>query len=323
MRRTNPVRRIAATAFVGAAMLGVSGAAKAVPTIDLFETGDDEATLVDAVLAPASGITVVGGTTTFVGRAGDGNDPNTAQSGTYSGFLEVPNNAGLPTISNPDGLLLTSGVANIPGTNTTASFDHLSVGVPAPGTGGDADLSAILTAAGAPSSVVNDVNFLEFTFTVDNPSHNAVSAQFVFASDEFPDQLVTDVFGFFIDGVNFAFFPDDSLVSFVTGVNADNFNDNNVGTGNYDIEYDGISNSLNIVGLLDPTQTDHTIKIAIGDTSDTIFDSAVFIGDLQSLAADIGGVNQPTTSVSEPGAFALLGAGLIGLLFARRRQDKA
>ena len=47
-----------------------------------------------------------------------------------------------------------------------------------------------------------------------------------------------------VDGTNYAFFNDGSLVSFVTGANADQFNDNNVGTGNYNLEYDGISNSL-------------------------------------------------------------------------------
>ena len=136
-------------------------------TLDLVESGDDPINqLINGLLKPGdNGITVTGNET-FVGRIGDGIDPNTAQSALYQDLNLVANNAGLPTISNVDGIFLTSGVANLPTTNTDASFDHGSVGVSSPGTGSDADLSTILTNAGAPSSTTNDVNFLEFEFEV-------------------------------------------------------------------------------------------------------------------------------------------------------------
>ncbi len=276
-------------------------------TLDLIEGADDPVTqLINGVLKPGnSGITVTGGQN-FVGRIGDGVDPNTAQSALYSDLNLVPNNPGLPTISNMDGIFLTSGVGNLPSTNTDTSFDHNSVGLANPGTGGDADLSAILAAAGAPSSVTNDVNFIEFDFTVDDPSSNAVSAQFVFGSDEFPDQGVTDVFAFIVDGVNYAMFPDGSLVSFVQGANAGQFVDNDFGTGNYDIEYDGFSRRLNVVGLLDPNLSTHTIKIAIADTSDTIFDSGVFIGGLMATQSDEGGIVDPETTPEPTATLSLL-----------------
>lgn len=264
--------------------------ASAVPTLDLIESPENPITeILNALFAPASGITVVGGSENFVGRVGDGSDPNLAQSATYTGFNEIANNAGFPNISNPDGIFLTSGVANIGATNNDPSFDNGSVGTSLPGTGGDTDVSNILTAAMAPNSVTNDVNFIEFDFTVP-AGMTSVQADFVFGSDEFPDQAVTDVFVFIVDGTNYAYFQDGSLVSFVTGVNAANFEDNNIGTGNYNIEYDGISHSMTVVGLLNQALATHHIKIAIADTSDSIFDSGVFIGNLKAGTSSTGGV---------------------------------
>ncbi|MGH2357825.1 MAG: choice-of-anchor L domain-containing protein [Candidatus Limnocylindria bacterium] len=292
-------------------------------TIDLIVTPEDPKTVLPpALLAPSSGISIVPGSATFVGRVGDGVDANTAQSATYSGFNLVSPN-GLPTITNPQGIFLTSGTANIPFTNTEAAFSPVMTAGTAtePGTGGDADLSAILMAAGAPSSLVNDVNSLTFRFVV-APGQTSVSAKFVVGSDEFPDQEVTDVFAFIVDGVNYARFQDGSLVSFLTGANAGNFNDNDVDTGNYPLEYDGISNSLDVVGLLNPALSEHTLKIAIADTEDDVFDSGVFIGALAAGTAQAGGIN-PGSRVPEPATLILLGTGLAALAarYTRKRNS--
>lgn len=302
-------------ASCGFSMLGLevtAGSAQAL-TLDLIESGEDPiAELTDALLAPDSGISIISGSEIFVGSVGDGNN---AQSATYTDFNLVPNNQGLPTITNPDGIFLTSGTANIPFTNTDTSFDPFI-----PGTGSDADLSAILSAAGL-NTVTNDVNFLQFDFTVD-PDSTSVEADFVFGSDEFPDQSVTDVFAFIVDDTNFAFFQDGSLVSFVAGANADNFNDNDLGTNNYNLEYDGISNSLSVVGILDEDIDVHTLKIAIADTSDSIFDSGVFIGNLEAgQSTGEGGIVNGT--VPEPTSIvALLGIGALGAA-SKLRNKKA
>lgn len=292
----------------------MSSAASAV-SLDLIESGDDPVAESLAALG-LSGLTVVGGSETFVGRVGDG---NLAQSATYSDFV-LTGASGLPDISIGDGLFLTSGVADIPQTNTDTSFDHNSVGVDAPGTGGDADLSQLALDAGLPSSEINDVNIFEFEFTVDDPANNAIALDFVFGSDEFPDQSVTDIFAVFVDGVNFARFQDGSLVSFVEGVNAGNFNDNNVGSDNYDLEYDGISNRLLLEGLLDTSLTTHSIKIAIADTSDSIFDSGVFLSNLRATFTEGQGGVTPDPEIPGPAPFALLLAGLGALGWARRRR---
>ena len=87
---------------------------------------------------------------------------------------------------------------------------------------------------------------------------------------------------------------------------------------NYDSEYDGISNSLHLSGILDPMLSIHTLKLAIADTEDNAFDSAAYITNLQGgTATGGGGVNPPDpSSVPEPAPLlawgSLVAAGLRG-----------
>lgn len=293
-------------------------------TLDLLESGEDAAAELSAALVtPGSGIAIVGGTASFRGVLGDGTDPTTAQSATYSGFVLAPGDASLPTLALPDGIFLTNGTANIPVSNTDTAFSPFFPTIVDESVDGDADLSAILTAAGAPSSIVNEVNTFAFSFTVSNPSLNAIAAQFVFGSDEFPDQAVTDIFAFIVDGTNYAFFQDGSLVSFVEGANAANFLDNAAGA--YPIEYDGLSRVLTVTGLLDPSLTTHTLKISIADTADYIFDSGVFVGRIGATTSTgqggitIGNGNNHSL-VPEATNWGLMIVGFAGIALAARRQ---
>jgi len=316
------LHKIAASATVALFGCGLATSSAQAITLNLIEGSDNAVNeLTSALIAPGSGVNIVSGSEVFVGTVGNGIDPNTAQSATYTNFNLVPNNVGLPNITNPNGILLTSGTANVPFTNTNTSFDPFI-----PGTGGDTDLSTILTNAGL-SSVVEDVNSFSFNFTVD-PGFNAIESQIVFGSDEFPDQAVTDIFAFIVDGVNYAKFQNGSLVSFQNpGQPNPNFNQNDVGSNNYNLEYDGISNSLRIVGLLDPNLTTHTLKIAIADTDDDIFDSGVFIGGLAGTQATGGGINPGGggTTVPEPTSILglmMFGAFGVGSQLKRKQQRK-
>ncbi len=296
---TGTALHVAAALVIGAAT------ASAAPIITTLTT-DQADILIPAVQASGgSGLSNIGGQT-FVGIAN--------QSGTYTNFVLAPSSGSSPTLELPDGVLLTSGNANLPLTNTVNQFDGSL------GTAGDDDLSDLSASAGG-TNVTNDANFISFTFEV-APENNAVQAFFVFGTDEFPTQSVTDIFGFFVDGVNYAKFPNGDLISNTPG-NPTNFIDNPVGAGLYDIEYNGLTRVLKVVGLLDPLLSTHTVKIAIADTSDTIFDSGVFIGGLSATFAEDGGIVDPEDpNVPEPTTLTLLGLAIAGgCVRLRRRQQ--
>jgi hypothetical protein len=295
--------RIVTLAFAGIALLALCVPASAL-SINLYAGGDD-AGFAGQLLAPASGITIVGGTESFVGLVGAG---SVAQSGTYSGLSLVPSLGGYPVITNPDGIFLTTGTANIALSNTSDAFSNVRGGA------SDGDLDLLL---GGNSF---DANILEFDFTV-AAGVTSIEADFVFGTEEwseYPD--FPDIFAFIVDGVNYAKFPNGDLIQFSTGSVASNFNDNEIADGSpYALEYDGITNSLHIVGILDDTLTTHHFKIVIGDAFDSQLDSGVFIGNLVAGEGSGGGIDNG--QVPEPTSIALLGLGLAGLgLVARKRR---
>jgi hypothetical protein len=299
-RTVSSPRTAAATAALTALTLLSSGDASALVISGITDASTAADDLTAAVLAAASGLTVVGAPS-FLGNT------DIPQQAVYTGFSLAPSIVGPPVLNLPNGILLTSGSANLPTTNTTNQFNP-----DFPGTGSDADLDALS------GSGTEDANTIEFSFTLDDPASTSLEAQFVFGTDEFPTQTVTDIFGFFVDGVNFAFFPNGDLIA---NNSATNFIDNPVGGGVYAIEYNGLSPVLSVIGLLDPALTTHTVKIAIADTEDDIFDSGVFIGGLKAGVNDVGGIPDPI-DVPEPAMLSLVGFGLIGVGVAFRRRRR-
>lgn len=277
----------------GALLLSTQASAIVVTT-----TGDGN-TLANNILG--SGVTI--DSVSYIGTA--------TSSGTFSGGLA----SGL---GFDEGILLTSGNADIASTNTSDSFSGFN------GTGGYAPLDALI-----PESTL-DATVLEINFTT---TTGDLFFNFVFASDEYNeyvDEGFNDVFAFFVDGLtaadNIALAPDGNPVSIDNvncgnpysgvGPNCDIFNNNDLNDSSspFDIEYDGFTDSLtaSAIGLGAGT---HTIYLAIADAGDSALDSGVFI-----QAGSFSGEDPDPTPVPEPFTLSLLGAGLVGIGLSRRRR---
>lgn len=259
---------------------------------------NDANTLTNAVQATSSGINVL--SSSVKGSA--------TQVGTYEGFNLAPTSGSSPVLSLPNGVVLTSGTAVVPLTNTMNPFNGLGTD--------SAGLTSLSTLSGFNTF---DAAALNLTFSV-GAGITSVKAQFVFGTDEFPTQHVTDIFGFFVDGVNYAKFPGGELISNTPG-NPTNFISNPVGSDLYHIEYNGLTKVFTVEGLLNTNLAEHTLQIAIADTQDTIFQSGVYIGGLQAGTATGGnGGGGITPSVPEPSTYALILAGAAVVGFASRRK---
>ena len=77
---------------------------------------------------------------------------------------------------------------------------------------------------------------------------------------------------------------------------------------------------LHLVGLIDENLTEHTLKIAIADTSDDIYDSGVFIGGLSAGFSSGGGGIGGNGNVPEPTSVLVWGSLVFaGSIITRRR----
>ena len=305
MTRSSLAVKSMVAAALGASFALVPIAASALVINEITTTAGIEGVLLSKLLAPSSGITVVPGSFIYQGT----NTSSLAQSGLYTGFNLAPTSGSTPTLTLADGIVLSSGSAAVPLTNTVNNFSRNT------GSGANA---ALTTLAGGETL---DANVLTFDFTV-APGQTSVSAQFVFGTEEFPTQSVTDIFGFFVDGDNYAKFASGELISNTPG-NPTNFIANPLGAGLYGIEYNGLTQVFTVTGLLDPTVVGaHTLTIGIADTSDTIFQSGVFLTGLRAGTETGGGIDPTVPVIPEPETYALMLAGLgaVGAVARRRKQ---
>lgn len=265
--------------------------------------------LANATLAANSGITIVGGSENLIG--GD------TQQGTYTDF-DFAGGGGGDALSLDDGVYLTTGLGTFDTTTNTNNNANTSTG-----TGAHQPLVDLAAANGLNQSHF-DSNVLSFDFTLDDPTANSVSASFLFATDEFPTQSVTDIMGVFVNGQNFAFFPNGDLVSNQSGDPNMFFNNNAVGTGNYAIEWNGLTSVFTVTGLANGGGAVNTFSLAIADTNDTIYDSSVFLTGLTAgTTSGGGGIGNPPPAVPLPAAAWMLLAGIGGLVAMRKKRKAA
>ncbi len=193
------------------------------------------------------------------------------------------------------GVLMTTGAA------TDAIGPNTAVGVTVNNNGGtDADLQTIA------GTTINDAAVYTIEFI---PYDDTLRFEYVFASDEYPEYACSnfnDAFGFFISGPgitgpytggaeNIAIVPGSTLPVTINSINPgvpgasagggtcsgaleslafSGMYVNNSPGGT--VEYDGFTVPLEAVAVVTPCEV-YTIKLAIGDVSDSAFDSGVFL----------------------------------------------
>jgi hypothetical protein len=215
-------------------------------------------------------------------------------------------------------------------------------GVPvSPGTVPPEVLAAVNLLPLPPGTLFYDPNVLQFQFTLPQGAWN-ISFDYAFASEEYIDFVgspFNDAFGFYIDGANVAVLSDGTTPITVNSINPlDSFGVYNAATNpagvyrnnvpgcttsfqcgdpgtivwpseNLDLEPDGLTRMLATQPVTLGPGT-HSATMVIADVNDPELDSAVFVR---------GGSFLATPAVPEPGTLVLIGSGLLGLMFVRRR----
>lgn len=231
--------------------------------------------LVSAIFAGSSGVTLVPGSTAVSYGTADGE--------TSLSFYD----GAIPGLNIGAGLLLTSGDATLPLANGESGYSVTLEGA----AGADSQLQATVLAAFPGAGEVQDVTTLQFQVQVTDPAATGLRFDVVFGSDEYPEfqeSPFVDVAGVYVNGVNYALFNGSAaqpLSVVKANIDAGNFRDNDPWDGaaseNLPIEYDGVTIRLQVTAPLH--QGTNTVKIAIGDTGDSILDSGIFVSGLRAV----------------------------------------
>ena len=208
------------------------------------------------------------------------------------------NNGGAFPLAN--GVLLRTGNAQLTGGAYSGNTDELSSEL---NTNGDPYLQAINDATGN-SATIEETSFLEFDFV---PLSSNFSFDFIFASNEYGEWQCAsqDVVAFILTDLstgtsqNLALTPsgeeisvrnirDDQYNSSCNSVNPGLFDSYEVTNGQSTINMRGYTQVLTASSTLTPG-TSYNIRIVIGDSNDTNYDSAIFLaGGSFNTSVDLG-----------------------------------
>lgn len=188
------------------------------------------------------------------------------------------------------GVIMTSGSAvGIPSTNTVGWYSNVT------DSGASAAIGNITAGFGGGSKRGKDqldsFDANELSFRFDAPAAaRGISMRFIYASEEYPEfagTMFADGFAVEVNGSNYALLQDGTPVSLLTPEANIHFLPN--GDHGFPgapqitaLEYDGFTRILELRAPLDPG-AENRITIAISDTGDQIYDSAVFLERVRFL----------------------------------------
>ncbi|MEZ4966437.1 MAG: choice-of-anchor L domain-containing protein [Saprospiraceae bacterium] len=220
---------------------------------------------------------------------------------------------GMPTVGIDRGIVLTSGQVETTGplangcTETGSVFASNDNNIFT----NDPDLAMLTT----PGLALRDLAVYTISFI---PTDSMLSFRYCFGSEEYPEfgcSTFNDVFGFFIQGpgypvpTNIAIIPGTGLPVTInnlhptnpnnpacTPLNAQYYNDNN--NSALQPTYDGFTDVFTAAATVIPCE-EYTIKLAIADVSDGIYDSGVF---LEAKSFGTGALRVEVATLSLDGA---------------------
>ncbi|MES2100684.1 MAG: choice-of-anchor L domain-containing protein [Pseudomonadota bacterium] len=275
------------------------------------------ASLVEALLSPSSGLSVVAGSAQYTGAA--------TASGTFTnGNTDPATGLGIDS-----GVVLTTGDARFIGSsaafagdaaNSSGTFTAGVGNALTPNTTAGSSLFGSLT-----SAATFNASVLSFEFI---PLYSSLTLSFVFASEDYNDVVnsgfPTDVFGIFINGVNQALVPGTNLAISASTINCggptsgpangvgaqhcDLYRDNPAFYDDIDSELNGFTVVLDLALSVNAGQVNR-MSIGIADAVDTFGDSAVLL-----RTGSVAAVPEPSTWALMLGGFAACG------VMARRRR---
>ncbi|HWI52182.1 MAG TPA: choice-of-anchor L domain-containing protein [Symbiobacteriaceae bacterium] len=153
-----------------------------------------------------------------------------------------------------------------------------------------------------------DAAVLEFDFV---PSSGSISFQYVFSSDEYNEWAnsdFNDVFGFYVNGMNYALVPGTEVPVSINTINGGNpvgvdpqnpeyFVNNEMPYEWLNTEMDGLTVVLKLQAPVWPNEVNH-LKLAIADVGDDQWDSNVFLKE--GSFTDVAGGPPETMAAASP-----------------------